>query len=161
MGDLRDQLKKANLLSKKDARRLAHEDRVHRKQKGGAAAVDQEKAEHDAELRERREAQKQADRDAQAQRQEDSDARAETLACEELLRREVRRPGRGGSVRWYFTAKDGSLPFLELPPIDRLQLTDGALSIVRVGPAGSHDYGLLDAGHAERIGRVFPERIEF
>ena len=35
MGDLRDQLKKANLLSKKDAKRIAHEERVHRKQKGG------------------------------------------------------------------------------------------------------------------------------
>ena len=31
MGDLRDQLKKAKILSEKKARQLAHEERVHRK----------------------------------------------------------------------------------------------------------------------------------
>ena len=34
MGDLRDQLKKAKILSDKDAKRLAHEERVHRKEVG-------------------------------------------------------------------------------------------------------------------------------
>lgn len=62
MGNLRDQLKKAKLLSEKDARRLAHEERVRHKEIGGAEAADQAKAEHQEALARRREEQAEADR---------------------------------------------------------------------------------------------------
>ena len=44
MGDLRDQLKKANLISKKDQKRLEHEQRVRRK-KVGREGLEQEQKE--------------------------------------------------------------------------------------------------------------------
>lgn len=62
MGNLRDQLEKAKLLSEKDARRLAHEERVRHKEIGGADAADREKAEHQEELARRRAEQAEADR---------------------------------------------------------------------------------------------------
>ena len=46
---LRDQLKKANLLSDKDAKRLAHEARVERKEKG-REVLEQEAASRQQEL---------------------------------------------------------------------------------------------------------------
>ena len=49
MGDLRDQLKKAKLLSDKKARQLAHEERVHRK-KVGREGLEKEQSERQAEL---------------------------------------------------------------------------------------------------------------
>lgn len=62
MGNLRDQLKKARLLSEKDARRLAHEERVRHKDIGGAKASDQEKAEHQEALARKRAEQAAKDR---------------------------------------------------------------------------------------------------
>jgi len=62
MGGLRDQLRKASLLSDKDARRLAHEERVRHTKIGGAEAADQEKAEHQRALAEKRRAQAEEDR---------------------------------------------------------------------------------------------------
>ena len=63
---LRDQLKKANLLSDKDAKRLAHEARVERADKGReqleaeAAARQQELAQMSAKERERTKAEQEA-----------------------------------------------------------------------------------------------------
>ena len=62
MGGLRDQLKKANLLSEKDSKRLAHEERVRHKEIGGAEASDREKAEHQRALADKRKARAEADR---------------------------------------------------------------------------------------------------
>ena len=159
MGDLRDQLKKAKLLSKKDAKRLAHEDRVHRKKAGGAGAIDAEKAAHQAELRAKRDEQREQDRATQAARQQSEDALAERAACEALLARETLKPSRKGAAAWYFALADGSLPRLELPLTERMQLADGSLCVVRTGPVGSHDYRLLRTEHARRVVREFPDRI--
>jgi uncharacterized protein YaiL (DUF2058 family) len=161
MGDLRDQLKKARLLSKKDAKRLAHEDRVHRKKVGGAAGVDKERQGHDAELRVEKENKRQADRDQQAELQAQRDASAEVGACEDLLKREVKRPGRKGATRWYFGLENGSLPYLDLPITERMQLADGSLCVVRIGPRSTHDYGLMRSEHAQRIARILPDRVVF
>ena len=159
MGDLRDQLKKANLLSKKDAKRLAHEDRVHRKKAGGAGAIDAEKQAHQEELRDRKTEQRERDRIAQAEVQKAKDAATERAACEALLAREVTKPSRKGAAAWYFALPDGRLPRLEVPLAERMQLAEGALCVVRVGPRESHDYGLMRTEHARRVARVFPGRI--
>ena len=159
MGDLRDQLKKAKLLSKKDAKRIAHEERVHRSEVGGAAGIEKERAEHEAALRSRQDERRAQDRVTQAGVQAERDAGAERAACEQLLRREVQRPGRKGATRWYFRLIDGRLPFLELPLIERMQIADGSMCVVRIGPAGSHDYGLLATHHAQRVAQVFPDRV--
>ena len=61
----------------------------------------------------------------------------------------------------YLELADGRVPFLELAPAERLQVTDGALCVVRVGPPGSHTYGLIRADHARRVAAVFRDRIAF
>ena len=159
MGDLRDQLKKANLLSKKDAKRIAHEERVHRKSVGGAAGVEKERADHAAELRAAQDQRRKTDRSTQAEVQAARDAASERAACEQLLRNETLRRGGKGAVRWYFQLPDGQLPFLELPPTERMQIAEGLLCVVRIGPVGSHDYALLATKHARRVAVVFPDRI--
>jgi uncharacterized protein YaiL (DUF2058 family) len=159
MGNLRDQLKKARLLSKKDAKRLAHEERVHHQQIGGAKASDHAKAEHQESLARKRAAQAEEDRQRERQQQALRDADAERAACEELLRREVRSPGRQGAARWYFCLADGRIPRLDLPMADRQQLQGGEVCLVRRGLADSHDYGLMSIEFGRRIAAVFPERV--
>lgn len=158
MGDLRDQLKKAKLLSKKDAKRLAHEERVHRKQ-AGRKGLEQEQVERERELEAKRAAAREQDRARQAELEAERREHAERAACDEMLRSQVRSPQRGGTIRWFFELTDGGLPALMLQPSDLAQLNAGHLCVVRRGPAGTHTYGLLAAEHAQRVHRVAPERI--
>jgi uncharacterized protein YaiL (DUF2058 family) len=159
VGDLRDQLKKANLISKGDARRLAHEARVHRTAVGGAAGVDREKAEREAALQELQKKRRSSDRETESARRARQEREAEVAACLDILSHEIRRPGRRGSGRWHFRLADGQVPSLELDSAERIQLQEGLLCVVRVGPPGSHHYGLLSGDHGRRVAAVLPDRV--
>ncbi len=159
MGNLRDQFKKANLLSDKDARRLAHEARVERTEKG-RAGLEQEQAARQQELTAQREQQRALDRDQQRELQAAREAEAEAAAVADVLAREARKAG-PGQTRWYFQTPDGDLPWLEVSPQEARELRAGMHAVVRVGPAGSHDYRLLPVDHARRVQRLRPEVVAF
>jgi uncharacterized protein YaiL (DUF2058 family) len=158
MGNLRDQLKKANVLSDKDARRLAHEERVHRSEVGraGLEREDEERRKELARLRDESRADTQA---AQSQLDEQRQAALRRAECGDLLEREVVPAGSGGRTRWFFEVEDGSLPWLDLNDLEFKRLLSGDVVIVRRGPPGSHAYGLLNLAHALRVREFFPERI--
>lgn len=154
--NLRDQFKKANLLSDKDARRLAHEARVERSEKGREALEQQARAR-----------QEELDRLAAAERarvraaQEDLDrerrAREERAAVQALLAA-ARKPA-GGPIRFYFATPDGQLPWLELQPREAQEVRAGQLCIVRARLGVVHDYRLLPLESCRRLARVLPELI--
>lgn len=159
MGNLRDQLRKANLISKKDAKRLAHEERVDHKLGGGAKGAEQRSAAREAELRALQEEQRQATRQTQAELDASREAAAEEAACLGLLQNETERPRGRGAGRWYFRLDDGRLPCLEIDLPRRLMLHEGQLCVVQLGPKGCHDYALLAAEHARRVARVMPDSV--
>ncbi|MSR38845.1 MAG: DUF2058 family protein [Planctomycetes bacterium] len=156
---LRDQLKKANLISDKDARRLAHEARVERTDKG-VQQIEKEQQQRQQELVRLQT----SDRDKTAKEQQQIEAqkklRDEAAAVEAILANECRRPS-PGPAKFYFQTDDGSLPYLEMSPRDAQQVQSGALCIVRNGPRGTHDYRLLTTELARRVFRLRPERIVF
>jgi uncharacterized protein YaiL (DUF2058 family) len=158
MGDLRDQLKKAKLLSEKEAKQLAHQDRVRRAEVG-REALEREEAQRRAELAQQQEAEREAQREQQRRLEEERRAAAERAACRELLEREVIRPRERGGKRWYFQLPDGSLPWLEVDEALAFQLQSGAYWVVRLGPPGTHVYGLLAAEHARRVAATLSEAI--
>lgn len=159
---LRDQLKKAKLISKKDAKRLAHEERVARKEVGREsieAAADERRRELETVERERRD----ADREREAERAAERAATAERVACLEILQREAVVPrggGRGpGSVRWFFETHDGFVPALQVDSTTGRQLEARQLWVVRRDPAALHDYALLARHHAERVQKTLPDAL--
>ncbi|MFN6147468.1 MAG: DUF2058 family protein [Planctomycetota bacterium] len=155
---LRDQLKKANLLSDKDHKRLAHEARVERAEKGRdqleaeAKAREQELAGLAAKERERTKAEQDALDRQRKQREE--------LAAVHALLADARKPG-SGTVKFYFAAPDGSLPWLELAPREAQEVRAGQLCVVRGGPAGAHVYRLLPLEATRRVARVLPDAVVF
>jgi uncharacterized protein YaiL (DUF2058 family) len=157
MGSLRDQFKKANLLSSKDAKRLAHEERIERKEKG-RDGLDAERAAREAELARVRADEREKDRERQAEVEAKRKQSEERAACETLLETEVRDCGRG-PVSWHFELPDGRLPLLRMADPDRHQLTSGHLCIVRRRGPEAHVYGLMATQHAQRVVGQFPERI--
>jgi uncharacterized protein YaiL (DUF2058 family) len=153
---LRDQLKKANLLSDKDARRLAHEARVDRKDKG-RETLEQEAATRQRELEELAG----KDRERTREHTEAAERRAkqrEELAAVQALIADAKKPG-AGTVKFYFEAPDGTLPWLELAPREAQEVRAGQLCIVRGGPAGTHTYRLLPLEATRRVARVLPDAI--
>lgn len=155
---LRDQFKKANLLSDKEAKRLAHEARVERSEKG------REAIEQDATLR-HKELEQLAARERERVRQQTERAEAERKRAEEraavnALLADAKKPA-GGMVKFYFEAIDGSLPWLELSPREAQELRAGAVCVVRTGPPATHTYRLLPLESTKRVARMMPEVIVF
>ena len=153
---LRDQFKKANLLSDKDARRLAHEARVERTEKG-RETLEQEAAARQRELdqlatRERERVRRETER-AEAER-----SQREELAAVRSLLAGARKPG-SGTVKFYFAAADGSLPWLELSPREAQEVRAGAVCVVRSGPPSTHTYRLLPVESTRRVARVMPDAV--
>lgn len=157
MGSLRDQFEKAKLLSKKDQKRLAHEERVERKEKG-REVLEQERAAREAELAQLREEERRQDRERQQALEQERRVQEERAACEAILATEVRQPSRG-PVGFLFELPDGRLPVLRITDVERHQLAGGHLAIVRTKPGDAHVYGLLAASHAQRVARSLPDRV--
>lgn len=155
---LRDQFKKANLLSDKDAKRLAHEARVERTEKG-RETLEQEASARQRDLeqlsqRERERVRREVER-AEAER-----SRREELAAVRTILATARKAG-PGTVKFYFEAADGSLPWLELSPREAQEVRAGAACIVRSGPAATHTYRLLPLEATRRVARLLPETVVF
>ncbi len=155
---LRDQFKKANLISDKDARRLAHESRVERTEKG-QPALDQESAARQRELEQLQARERERIRREQERIEVERRQRDEVLAVRALLG-DAKKPG-PGTVKFYFEANDGTLPWLELAPREAQEVRAGALCVVRSGPPATHTYRLLSLEATKRVAKVLPEVVVF
>jgi len=158
MGDLRDQLKKAKLLSEKRARRLAHEARVHRSDVGREGTESEARARH-SELAKMRAAERERTRAAQAEVEAERQRAAELSACRDILDNEVHCPRGRGNQRWHFELADGRLPWFDVEESLCSGLQSGKYWVVRVGPEGAHDYGLLAADLGRRVHAALPGRV--
>lgn len=157
MGDLRDQLKKARILSDEKARRLEHEARVERKKKGREGLA-RDRQQREAELARLQEEQREQTRNAQASRDEARRQQEELAACRDILARELRSTG-PGSVRWFFQLDNGQLPWLEVTTEELRMLHSGVLSVARRTAAATHVYGVLPTELARRVAKAIPEVI--
>ena len=153
---LRDQFKKANLISDKEARRLAHEARVERTEKG-RETLDQEAAARQQELEKAKLHERERDRREGERAEAERKQREEALAVRTLLD-EAKKPG-PGAVKFYFESEDGSLPWLQLSPREAQEVGAGALCVVRAGSAGTHTYRLLPLEVTKRVARTMPDVV--
>ena len=94
MSNLRDQLEKANLLSNKDAKRLAHEERVHRTEVG-REGLDQEQRARQQEIDRLRAQERNLTKAQQSQIEAERRIAEERAACEQIMAKDVTRPGHG------------------------------------------------------------------
>ncbi len=153
---LRDQFKKANLISDKEAKRLAHEARLERAEKGregqDAEAATRQREIEQLQARERERTRREQERLDLERKQ------AEELQAVQMLLAEAKKPG-PGAVKFYFESGDGSLPWLEVTPREAQEVRAGALCVVRGGAPGTHTYRLLPLEATKRVGRLLPEVV--
>ena len=156
--NLRDQLKKANLISEKKAKQLAHEQRVERKEKG-REQLEQEVRERQDDVQKLRDEGRMKSRKEQEAIDRERKRKEEQVAVDQLLET-AKKPG-PGTVKFYFATAEGALPWLDLSSREAQEVRAGQICVVRSGPAGSHTYRLLPADAARRVHRARPEAIAF
>lgn len=156
--NLRDQFKKAKIISDKDQKRLAHEARVERSKKGHKQ-IEQEQQQRKDEVQQLQQEDRERTRREQERLDKERKAREERTAALALLQ-EAKKPG-PGAVKFYFATADGALPWLELSPREAQEVRAGALCVMRTGPGSSHVYGLLGVEQARRVAKQVPEAVAF
>ena len=156
--NLRDQLKKANLISDKKAKQLAHQQRVERKGKG-REQLEQEAQERQDEVQQLRDEGRQKTRKEQAALDRERLRKREQEAVGQLLE-SAKKPG-PGTVKFYFATREGALPWLDLSSREAQEVRAGQLCVVRSGPVGTHTYRLLPADAAKRVHQARPDAIAF
>ena len=156
--NLRDQLKKANLISDKKAKQLAHQQRVERKEKG-REQLEQEAQLRQDEVQKLREEERERGRKEQASLDRERQRKQEREAVDQLLE-SAKKPG-PGTVKFYFATDDGALPWLDLSGREAQEVRAGQLCVVRSGPVGTHTYRLMPVDAAKRVHSARPDAIAF
>lgn len=158
MSDLRDQLRKAGLVSDKQVRRAKHEERVHAKQVGHDGVEAERQAEEER-LRTEAEARRKADKaraEEQKKQQQEADAR-ERLAS--LIRGGWIREATAGSRRIFFETRTGRITFLDLSDSAVRNLSRGRAAIIETGGLVRGEFCVVTDRAAEGIRQSQPEII--
>lgn len=159
MGDLRDQFKKAGLLGKKDLKRLEHEERVARKEKGRGALEREAELKREA-LRGKQEERRARDQETQAQANERRRRREERDRLRNLVGAHLVRD-RERAVRFFFVTRAGSVPFLEVGLETQRRLESGGLAIVDLPWAEVESFALVPREVAEELAGFDPAAVRF
>ncbi len=160
MSDLRDQLRKAGLVSEKDLRRAKHEERVHASEVGRAGLAAERRAEEER-LRAEAEAQRQADRarDEDRKRREREAAARQRVA--QLLAGGLIRDATAGNRRFFFVTRSGRISFLDVSDLAARRLSMGSAAIVETGGHLRREHCVLIDRAAAELAASHPEMIRF
>jgi len=160
MGNLQDELKKASLTGRKQQKKVAHQQRVRRKELGREGLA-REEQERERIVQKRREEKRDKDRELELARQEKQGEKQADRQLEEILSQNALRRGIGGPRRFHYIDRNNRIPFLEVNDEVGAKLARGELAIVEVpGPMGSEVY-LLPGKSAGRVQALEPEAIRF
>ncbi len=150
MSDLKNQLLKLGLVSDQQARRVGHEQRVQHKAQG-REGIEADKATRIQEVEQARQGRRDEDRSRERARQAEQEARALQHRIADLVE-SGRAEGRtGGSRRFYYEARDGRVPVLELSDEAHEALGNGRLALAE---SARGEVTLITADAARRVGEV-------
>ncbi len=160
MGSLRDALRKANLIDEKDAKKVAHEERVRRKELGHEGLRD-ERRQAEAAARQRAEEDREAQRAAAAAAREHA-APAEVLAmARDLVLAHQVRSGIKGNRRFHFVTRSDTIAFMEVDPGAGRALESGELAIVEVPGERIETFAVMKGSAVRRLRELQPELLRF
>jgi hypothetical protein len=158
MGSLRDELLKAKIISKKDAQKAVHEERQKRKDLG-VNALEKEQQTRSIEFRKEMIEKSAIDRQREMERaQKESPAESPARLRSIVLKGEL--PGsKSGSVKYYFVARDGRIPFFEVSPAIASGLETGKYAIVETPAQEMEVFRIITRESAIRLREAAPEYI--
>ena len=157
---LGDELKKAGFIDKKKLRQQKHQERVERKQKG-VEGLEQERAEREQDLKqkkleERREKKRLAEEENRLQKERERLHQLKDIVEANTVRERIKGPR-----SFFFVARDGSVPFLQVDIEISKRLETGSLAIIEMEGDPRGTFRLLPRDAAERVRDIDPEVIRF
>ncbi len=159
MGSLKDQLRKANLISKKKAKQLAHEQRVKRKKLGkDGLEAEQQKLEEQRKLERQKERQRAREREA-AQRREREEREARARLHDLVKNAYISKCG--GPRRFFFVTRDRKLPFLEVSDDMGRKLESGRCGIVEAPLGLASEFAIVPRDVAEKVWAIDRKAVLF
>jgi uncharacterized protein YaiL (DUF2058 family) len=161
MQNLRDQLLKAGMASKKQKQQVEQDKRRERKrqQKGQAeaAALEQQRLAYEARLA----AQRDADRARSAAQRTELEAKEQRLRLQHIIDYWQLPEEAGAMRRWYFTTRHRTIKYVYVsePTAERLRMGD--VAIVEGSDTDEERYVLLEHEGADHIASIDRHRIRF
>ena len=158
MGDLRDAMKKAGVVSDQQVRRAKHGDRVHRKEvgpEGLAAEREQRAAALEAEQARRR----QADAEREKTHQTEHAALARRESLQQILRANDLSAQESGPRRFYFVLPGAEVAFVDVSDALARRLAQGDAAVVNATGLLEREFGLVPGKIAVEIEGIDPSRI--
>jgi uncharacterized protein YaiL (DUF2058 family) len=159
VGNLKDELLKAKLLSQKEGKRIAHEQRLERHAKG-REAIEEEAQRRQDELRALREDQKRRTQEAQARLDAERKRAARHAELVELVRSHALRHV-SGPRRFHFVTRQGALPFFAVDQDTCRRIEGGMLCIVEDLGARVESFALVDRPTAQRVLEFDRDAVRF
>ncbi|MBN1297150.1 DUF2058 family protein [bacterium] len=160
MGDLKDQLLKAGLIDKTQARDVRREQRRERQEKG-VRALENAAREKEAEFRNLREMEARQERERARRQREVEEADERVAQLDQVIENGRVFRDVSGSVKFYFIARSGVIPCLEVSSGAADALRNGTLAIVEKPSSTGKQFVLVNRESALRIKQDAPERIRF
>ncbi|MFC1889599.1 DUF2058 family protein [Thermodesulfobacteriota bacterium] len=164
MKSLKDQLLAKKIVDRKQVRRAEHEERLRRKSIGREGL--------EAERRRAREAAEATQRDTRKRdKARESKRQAELRAQEEESRQAVRvedlaasgaiREGVEGERRFFFKARSGRVPSLNVSETMEARLVSGRAAIVELSEGATVRWVIVGRSTADKILAIDPEAVRF
>jgi uncharacterized protein YaiL (DUF2058 family) len=160
MSDLRDQLKKAGLVSDKQVRQAKHQERVHASEVGHKG-LEAERIAEEERLRTQSKARRLADqiREEERKHREQEDSAGKRLF--QLIRGGWIREATAGSRRFFFATSSGRISYLDLTDVAARRLISGSGAIVETCGQVRGEHCVIDDRTASEIAKLRPELILF
>lgn len=158
MGDMRDAMKKAGLVSEKDVRQSKHQQRVKRKNLGEEGLTEERRRKDEAfgaELARKRA----ADQRLAKERESEREVTTEQAKLTSLLREGNLLAREGGARRFYFECPGGQICFLDVSPNLARQLAQGEAAIVDCEGVLKGDFIAVPGKVANELKHLAAERI--
>lgn len=161
MQNLRDQLLKAGIASKKQKQQVEQDKRRERKrQKKGqaeASEMEQQRLAYEARL----EAQRSADRARAAAQRAELEAKEQRLRIQHIIDYWQLPDDAGAMRRWYFTTRRRTIRYVYVSEATAERLRIGDVAIVECPDTDEERYVLLEHEGAEHIAPIDRHRIRF
>jgi len=126
---LKDELLKANLISKKRLKQIAHEQRVEKK-KLGQDGVKEKQRKRQQELNQKRKARQEQDKQRAQEKKQEQLRKQRMAQIHDIVEHGKITEGMHGHRKFYFVAQSGKIPFLMIGEDLAEKLGKGLVSIV-------------------------------
>ena len=160
MSNLRDQLLKAGLVSAKQAKQAAHQERVHRKEVGHEAIEAERRMREEAHRRDAEE-KKQHDRAVEEARRAEQVEAAKRDAVKLRIQGGWIKDATAGDRRFFFVAQGERITFLDLNERAMKRLQQGGAAIVETCGVVRGEHCVIEATAAEALESDHREIIRF